>query len=827
MMQPPRNLKHLCESMGIEWHDVDDVAPVRPVAAGDIADSINGYQLADGTGYRAMSAAWDGQILDNLEEPEPFTEIGTPGTPIVGGIVRQEPTAKYGPYQVRGYAGQHSIYEEMYRQEPVLFEGINELNNVWMSGKLALDVPDVPRSQLGEAEEFVAWCNRWLGNIWRGVPYYLQHVGAARIFGFYAFEVVWQIDWKGRIYPAKFAPREPGTVDRWIMTPRADELAAVTFQTSGTTGGTPDVENGGHLAPNRYTLTATGPALFDHRVHVVNINARANNFEGISLIRPIIHWVKFKQAVAQTAAITAQKYGVPIPVIKEMPVVAGMTYNTDQAESTAVFDAIKVIQSPDGPVLQLPPGFEVEMLAAQGTMPSLNALLEYADAMIAKPLNAETSLLANATVGSYALASVLDDRILRAQPGFAAHVLQPLNWMIRDIGLYHGVDLDQWPVFRWSMDGGTDNSKWIADATAAMGGLSMADWPKEMQLEALHKLGLPPATFEGYEAPAAAPAPMFASADVAHTCDDSCEHAFKFGDEAQLFLDMSLDALREGETSETVEGYRLADKDILQPKDPRGMSAEAIDAEIDGIEARIGRRLNPLVVEHQKLWRENVRDGGASPRLAEQRLRDEMLPRYEAVFLEEMARANDKAKRQLLRDYGFSVSKDAVMPVRQQLRDAMALQAYARALEVFNRQQGYMMDSRVGDELGMKKDGVPKLKESTLARIAAGAAGVAYSAGRADLVEKVQETGEARVMAYRTSMLDKNVCEECAALDYEIGSRPAVHVAGSSAYYDDMPPNYCLGGPSRCRCAYIYEIPAELAGTLEEIASAQGFALPS
>lgn len=814
----PRNLKQLCESVGVQWVEVDDTPDMRPICASDVADIVNGVRLADGDGYIKLSEAW--------EECGPFAEKGTPGTPITGGIIQQEPTAKYMPYQVRGFAGYNAIYEELYRQEPVLYEGINELNNVWMSGKLSLDMPELPLSQRSEGEEFVAWCNRWMGNIWRGIPYYLQHVGAARIFGFYAFETVWDVDWKGRINPVKFAPREPSTVDQWIMTPRADELAAVTFQTSGTDGAE---------APSRYTLTASGPALFDHRVHLVNINARANNFEGISLIRPVIHWVKFKQALAQIAAITAQKYGVPIAAVTELPVTAETVYaSADRTDARGVFDAVSVIQSADGPVIQIPAGFDIKMLSAQGAMPQLGELLEYADAQIAKPLNAQTSLLANATVGSYAMASVLDDRSLRAQPGFAAHVLQPLNWLIRDIGKYHGVDLDDWPVFRWSMDGMSDNSRWISDATSAMGGAPMHEWPREMRAEALRKLGLPPATFDDYQAPVAAPAaPQFKGADIkGHTCDDSCGH-FKFGDEASAYLKMSVKALRRGATSERYTGIQLAE--TLPPTDPRGMSAEAIDKQIDDVQGRIGRRLNPIVVEHQRAWRDAVRDGGMSPKIAEQQLREVFVPRYEAVFLEEMARASDQAKKQLLRDYGFSVSRDAALPSRQQLTDALALQAYARALEVFNRQQGYMMDSRVTDEMGMKADGVPKLKKSTLTQIAAGAAGVAYTAGRDDVIEAAKEAVQAtrppdgpapQVIARRTSMLDKNVCEECLRLDFERGSSPAVHVAGSSAYYDDMPPNYCLGGPARCRCAYIYEIPAELAGSLEDIASAQGFSLP-
>ena len=297
----------------------------------------------------------------------------------------------------------------------------------------------------------------------------------------------------------------------------------------------------------------------------------------------------------------------------------------------------------------------------------------------------------------------------------------------------------------------------------------------------------------------------------AHTCGPECNHG-----PSPWLSPLSAFAPK-------LEVVRLLQPSI-PPTDPRGMSAEEIEKQLNSFADRIARQISPIVTSMQTTWRSQVRDGALSPVEIEDGLRALHRPQLEEVFFSESMRVSEQAKIQLLRDYGFTVRDGAAMPVRDRMSAAMRASAHSAAAEVFNRQYGYMLDETVGDLQAGRETGVPRLKTSTLAGVASGVANRAYAIGRDDLIEAVQEVGDGpQIQARRTSMLDNRVCRVCKELDFENGG--PTHVAGSDAYYRDMPPERCEGG-DRCRCAYIYTIPESYRGTLEEIAAGEGFTLP-
>ena len=831
-MELPENLEGLCEHYDVPWESAIEEADSEPLSLiddGDLSENING-ELCDDPHY-ALSNRYDDSDFISLTDTtgdktrrfsdDIFDEIGAPGVRVVSGVLSEEPTSKYRPYQVRGHVTRHGLYEQFYRQEPVLFEGINEGNNIFLAGDVEFAEPKVPDSQKSEARAFTEWTNHWFRQIWRGPAYYQRHVGAAKIFGFYPFEIVWGVDSNGRVHPTKFAPREPSTVDRWIFSPRGDTLEAARFEISNPTSAGQQRWTDRQKKNLTYTLTARGPSLVDRRIHIANIYNRANNIEGISYIRPVIHWVKFKQVLHQIAAVTAQKYGVPMAVVKETPV-DEFTGGSDQDESGFVFRKVAGQQANEAPVYQLAPGYDIELMAPGGHMPTLESLLHYADQMIAKPVKSEAGLLGKGTVGSYALAETLDNAMVRAQPGFAADALESLNWLIRDIAKWHGVTLDAYPTATWSMDGFADDSRWITDATALMGGMAMHDWPEPMRIEALKKLNLPASTFDDWTAPPPdqSGGQMFSGADLNTTdCCAATENETHLGD--------IICALRGTRPADLIElsDYKL--RDTLTAANGNGLDAEAARKQMEQAEQRIGRRLRSVAQDHRRAFRDEVRDGEIALRRADDVMRERFMSEYETVVREEMAKVADSGKRQLLRDLGFTVSRDAELPRTDVLDNIIDDAAFDIASETFGRQQGVMRESMSEDVVAGEETGVPILEASTMALIGRGAVGQSYNIGRDDIVETIDETEEdlPRIIARRSSMLDDNVCEECRLRDFEEGNAPAVHVVGSQAYYDDMPPRHCLG-KKRCRCVYVFEIPEEYEGTLAQIASAQGFGLP-
>lgn len=792
------SLDTLLELHGISPMPKFDVLPERPISEGDLGGTVNNREYS-------LSASGRGKIFKLADYAE---EIGAVGTPIYSGHLATEPNPEYGPYQVRGYGGHHGIYEEFYRTEPILFEGINEGNNLFTAGKVDFVEPDVPESQKSAAEAFTEFCNRWWHRQWRGPHYFQKNLGWAKVFGFMAHEIVWAVDEKGRPYPRKIAMREPSTVDQWIMNPRGDELAAVTFQMSG------DARSIDGMS--RYTLTATGDRLIDRKVLLCNINARGNNFEGVSLVRPAIFWIKLKQLLGQIAAVSAQRYGVPITVIQNAlkELLAGAE-GGDASEIKMLHRLYSNLQAINAPVISVPDGLNVETHSPPGTMPELQNLIAYCDQMIAKSVASEAGTLAGRAMGSYAMAATLDDRFLRAQPGFANEVLMPINWLVADIANAMKVDIDEYPVAQWSMDGFADNSKWIEDATRAMGGMPMSDWPDEMKKEACDKLGLPPTTFDDFVTPQKSVTAPGAS----------------FG-RPNLFADQ-LRELR----GEKCGAYELADADSLTWSS--GLDAKAALGLMELSERKLASRFNSLAVQHQKRWRELVRDQGGDLRQDMEQIEREFLPQYESIAREEMRSIQDASGKMLLRDLGIAVTRKDPLPESQSMAMALDAVALSTAMEAFNRQQGLMLDATAEHEIGGTGTGIPKLKLATFGLIARGVVGTAFNAGRdevahiaieaiesqgSDVEEPSEGKGSPKAVAFRSSMLDDGVCPACADLDWETpedkrtpGSKPAIHAVGSAGYYRDMPPSHCHAGPKRCRCVYIMSFPESAREYLEAL----------
>jgi hypothetical protein len=78
--------------------------------------------------------------------------------------------------------------------------------------------------------------------------------------------------------------------------------------------------------------------------------------------------------------------------------------------------------------------------------------------------------------------------------------------------------------------------------------------------------------------------------------------------------------------------------------------------------------------------------------------------------------------------------------------------------------------------------------------------------------------GKRNIYAYRSSMLDQNVCSRCLGLDFESGGSANRWVYGTKAYWNHMPPAKCLGG-GKCRCVFIHAVPEKMRPAFEKAAN--------
>jgi hypothetical protein len=426
---------------------------------------------------------WLGDSVDLGEE------VGTPGTKVWSGRIYAEPNGKYTPIIVRGVSGNAGLYEEYYRGEVKVFDSVRSNTEVLVSADWTVEPGKHCPDELQDlARNFAEWATRRLLAIDGGWDHFIEHAASMQVFGFAPFEIVWNDieDENPARFPIKLAFREQSTVWEWCFNDRLTKLLGAKFQPGGEES-------------KQYTLPARGEAVDDHKLLLVNVNARGNNVEGIPPLRPAIFWIKTKQLLAQIQSATAEKYGVPTAVVRDDPAFAEMFQAADEAKDDT-YDILKWQRSREMPVMQLERGVLIEYLQAQGTMPNLQEAINYCDQMITAPFSNEGSLIGlQSSVGSWALADVKDRQSMRSAPALARRIARPVEGLLRLMARTYDPRLEAVPFeLSMSLDGAQDNQAWTSDLAEVMSA-GLMTWPKKIQVSVLEKFGLPADALESDE----------------------------------------------------------------------------------------------------------------------------------------------------------------------------------------------------------------------------------------------------------------------------------------------------------------------------------------
>jgi hypothetical protein len=702
-------------------------------------------------------------------------EVGTPGTLVNDGMIQMETNPRYEPITVRGYIGDPGLFEQYGRSEPQILDALTSIQEVLIAGDRKIQPPTVmPPSLESKILEFCAWANTWLANINRsdgltsgGFDSYIEHAATAAQFGFANFEVVWGRDRYNKLRPVKLAYREPATVDKWLLSYRQDHLRGCLFRT----GGSEQLE---------YVLSATGPTVEDHKLINIAVLRRGNNFEGISLIRPVIHWIKVKELIGQMIPITSQKWGAPRERVMADPSFLSLVPGRGASEDDvrALVQVLGRLGYGDT-THNVPDGLKVETDYPGSSMPSFREVLDYCDTQIALPWNNEGSLLGQQSVGSYAMAAVSDNKFMRSAMYMNRKVSEPIDALLRLLARVYIGELPEYPYLGFRLDGVQDQSRWIDDAVKVFSA-GVLSWPEEARAAAAEKLGLSPAAFDPAPAPAAQP-----------TVNASCcaKHA--------------------GHPQRPVNMVEPPGRIIACAE----LSVEELEKLMDQTEAAMARRLNIVAQAHKRRFRA-LTDGVTDLAMIESArdlLRTEFKPQYEAVARETTTQLYKDVQKSTLGEFGYRIKGDAVLPESK----VLAIEAMAQKIgeDTFNRESGLMRDERLNQLRGVPRVSVPTLAVTTLQRIAAEATSTVVNEARQSVVEEVVRrtaVEDPRITVVRSAVMDQNTCEPCNALD---GAR---YVYGSDVYYQDMPPNWC-DGERMCRCVYIYEVPEELRDGFQDL----------
>ena len=684
-----------------------------------------------------------------------MSEVGVPGTLITDGQIQMETNPRYEPIVVRGYIGDPGLYERYGRSEPSIIDAMTAVQEVLIAGDRKVLTPSVMRPELeSKIREFVDWCNAWLTNINRtdgltsgGFDSYIEHAATAAQFGFANFEVVWDRDRFNKLRPVKIAYREPATTDKWILNRHQDALKGCMFRTGGD-------------SMLNYVLPASGPSIESHKLINVSVLRRGNNFEGISFIRPALHWIKVKELIGQMIPITAQKWGAP-----RERVMADPSFLSQVPGRGASEDDVRALVQVLGQLgygdttHNVPDGLKVETDYPGSSMPTFKDILSYCDLMIALPWSNEGSLLGQKSVGSYAMASVADNKFMRAAMYMNRKVSEPIDALIRLLARVYIGELEEYPYLGFRLDGVQDQSRWVNDAVNLFNA-GVVSWPFEARVAAAEKLGLSADAFESET-----PAPVA----------NSCGHKHHVRPASGLIQCAELDA-------------------------------KTLEKMMNDAERGMARRLAIVAKMHRDDFRamtDGVTDFDQID-AARETLRLKYVGLYKQTALGSTTEFYKDVQRQTLGEFGYRIGADRELPAKK----VASIEALASKIgeDTFNRESGLMRDERINQLRGIPRVSVPLLAQATLERIAANATSTVVAEARDSVIEEiVRRTGveNPRITVVRSAVLDRNTCGECNRLD---GER---YVYGSDVYYQDMPPNWCEGG-NMCRCVYIYEVPEEL-----------------
>ncbi len=417
--------------------------------------------------------------------PDPDQEVGTPGTYLVGGIVRVDPAARMQPFLARGLANSIGQYERTLR-EPVTYKSYQSIRELLVTGAWTLeldsDLPDGP--ELERAQEARDWIWRKLRAIDGGWDRLIEELATCIPFGFSIFEPVWDTSEAGRPFPRKLAFREPSTVERWLMDVQQRDLLAVRFLSGGD-------------ASYTWALPADGPRITDQRVMLCTLAGRGNNFEGIPPTRAADLLITYKQLALQIHAAASERFGCPLLVQRSDPAMH-MGVEDNAQDSGSLFEVLEYLQAMDTPAINLPPGVLIEYIGAAGQMPDMLPIIEYLDRSIASVFSTQAQTLGSGH-GSYALAQVQDDDLLRSIPYYARTIAQPINALVRRILTKStwGIAPEHCPRLSWAPRVEHDSTRWFADLKTFVEINPML--PEPIRATALEKLGLPPDAFDAGE----------------------------------------------------------------------------------------------------------------------------------------------------------------------------------------------------------------------------------------------------------------------------------------------------------------------------------------
>lgn len=309
-------------------------------------------------------------------------EIGSSGTDIIGGFFREEDLT-----ELQGQKAAQA-YNKMRRRESQVAMLLTSIKNAIKQANFSFEIKDENDAEQIKMKQLCEW--QLCKAMEEGKEQHISEVLTFLDYGFSIFEVLHdtkEVPGLGLVtYIKRFAYRKQETIYRWNLEKGTGKILSVDQQV------TSDVSK-------ESLVSIPGDFLV-----VFTVNKEGDNYEGISVLRPMYGPYLRKDLYLKIVAIGAEKYAIGIP-IGEMP--AGKVKAEEQARFEAMLEAYA---SNEAQYLVHPSGWKVTVQEGKFDPSKLVELLKYEDEQMVKAVVANfLALGTGGNGGAYALGDNLAD----------------------------------------------------------------------------------------------------------------------------------------------------------------------------------------------------------------------------------------------------------------------------------------------------------------------------------------------------------------------------------------------------------------------------------
>lgn len=748
-----------------------------------------------------------------------------------GEITSEEHNPDFYSWKVLGRSGArgHGLYHEMFVENDTYRRSWTNIKQALITGHWSVEPPELPdhasdywrraaRERAGKIEAALfenldgGWnqfCTNWL---------------YALISGFSLFE---------EIYHGYGTGGEPGLIR---------ELAFIyPSQVQGwvVNGGRLEAVYCQHADGEEYVLPARFAQLYSH-------DRFGNNFAGISPERSLVRWHQVLVMASRLEAISYERFGVPWITASKEPGAANFGGRNDDRTKT-LRQILTDAKAEESPTIRLPDGTVFELHSPAGQMPDFDKLKRFCLERSTSLLKAEGSLIPFHDGGAYAARKAADDEKLQLGPYFAFLLAGQLNGANNtpytgtvkkmEDTRWGGPLADRYCKVRYSA-GKHEDPEWENKVNNGVqqGTIQL----NRNVVERMHdRMDLDPPVWEGdnpldLTGPAPDPDPgdggdrgaekLAAARLLAEEAPDPTLALGIFAekiDEGTPILTAASASMTGCESSggcghteaehaqirEIIASVRAEDLAFRRPITAAEPDPDKANRELRQRQNQIAKDLKSVAVDHRRAFRQATTTAGVGPERARQirqNLRQQFIPKYEAAMRKGLQKAFQEGAKRLVRDLGKVAPRGWDMPATYRPTDIIELQSRQAAREMFNRQQGTMMEQQIRNRRGATDVGLRTLStDGAVGQVARKGVSAVYNAGRGEVMQRVRDAherlgAERQVRAQYSSVLESGVtCEVCWDAD------GTVCIVGSQEYERISPPNICLGGDA-CKCIWVY-----------------------